>query len=105
MTNWIMKIPNAAAGKLNCSYLTATIKGTASKAYLNTMDPIERRKVFFFDWDRRSGRVWAIKMKLITLKSVPRISPLPIGLRPIRINNNPAKMDKVIALEQYFFCA
>jgi hypothetical protein len=42
-------------------------------------------------------------MKLIILKIVPKISPLPIGSQPARIKKRPAKMAAVMALEQYFF--
>jgi hypothetical protein len=42
-------------------------------------------------------------IKLIILKIVPKISPLPIGSRPARIKKRPAKMAAEMALAQYFF--
>lgn len=42
-------------------------------------------------------------IKLIMLKIVPKISPLPMASWPARIKKRPEKMAAVMALEQYFF--
>ena len=38
------------------------------------------------------------------LKTVPKISPFPIGFCPTRIKKKPAKMAVEIVRVQYFFC-
>ncbi len=74
-----MNIPTIAATTLNCSNLIATISGTAIKAYLKTIENSVKKNVFPLDLLIFMGRVSPIKIKLITLKTVPRINPLPSG--------------------------
>ena len=79
MTNWIMKIPRIAAIKLNCSNFNAVMSGMANNRYLKMMEPMEIENVFLFDLPNLSIIVLPIKIKLRTLKTVPKIKPLATG--------------------------
>ena len=103
MTNCIIKMPKMAATKLSCSNFKAAISGIANNRYLKIMDPMEIENIFLFDLPNLSVIVLPIKIKLSTLKTVPSINPLPTGLWPIRINKSPTVMDRVNAIELYFF--
>jgi hypothetical protein len=53
--------------------------GMAIKAYLKNIEPRETKIDRPLDLPIRNGKVSAINTKLIMLKIVPRIIPLPIG--------------------------
>ena len=67
------------------------------------MEPKEIQIAFFLVPPIFMGIVSPIKIKLIILKRVPRIKPLPNGLRPVKIRTSPAAIAVIIAAEQYFF--
>jgi len=91
------------ANKLNLTDFIAMISGIAIIANLNKREPKEKKKVFPRDIPIFKGRASPIKMKLMMLKNVPRINPLPTALWPVRINTKPTKIAANIAREQYFF--
>jgi hypothetical protein len=79
------------------------IIGTARRIYLKKMEPREKKKVLLLDLPIRRGRVSPIIIKLIILKIVPKIRPLPTGFWPARIKKRPIKIATIIAPVQYFF--
>jgi hypothetical protein len=79
------------------------INGTARRIYLKNMELRDNKKVLFLALPIRRGRVSPIIIKLIMLKIVPKISPLPTGFCPAIIKRNPIKIAAVIALVEYFF--
>jgi len=92
------------AARSKPSNLTATTTGTANKAYLQNIEPRERKKAFLLDLPIRRGRAWPINTKLMTLKMVPSTTPLPTGLRPARKKQSPRIIAVQIARDPYFFC-
>jgi hypothetical protein len=79
------------------------INGTARRIYLKNMEPRDNKKVLLLDLPIRRGRISPMIIKLIILKIVPKISPLPTGIWPAIIKKSPIKIAAVIALVQYFF--
>jgi hypothetical protein len=77
--------------------------GIARRMYLENMEARDKKKVLFFDFPIFNGSISPMTIKLIMLKIVPKINPLPMGSWPARIKTRPAKMAAVMALEQYFF--
>lgn len=65
---------------------------------------MEMRKVVLLVRPSLRGSVSPMRMKLTTLKNVPKIRPLPRVFWPIKTVPTPTMTAVAMALEPYFFC-
>ncbi|MFO7666366.1 MAG: hypothetical protein R6V76_07100 [Desulfobacterales bacterium] len=98
-----MKIPITTAVKSNCLNFRDIIRGIANIRYRKKIVNSDNITDFFFDSPIFNVIDSPIKIKFIILKTEPRMTPLPNGLRSSNIKKRPPATAKIIALEQYFF--